>query len=230
MKAFLSFLLFVLTFYYTSVVAAEGKIAYAGFNFQRASINLDGFGAISMEEEANGYGLFAGSRLYKNLYLEYGYKDLGEYTASYDYTLGAFRFVESHKVDFSQAIYVGLVLKVSIGEILEDVELNSVLEKVYMHVALGGLLWRAELEMDGNLYDTGSLLSPYGATGDDVGLSNYFEFGVGYRLSENFILTLTMDSYLDVGKGVKLQLLDGSQEEYAGRNVDTVGLGFTYTF
>lgn len=98
--------------------------------------------------------------------MEYGYKDLGEYTASYDFTVGSFRFVESHKVDFSRTIYVGLVAKASIAEILKAFELKPALEKVYAHVALGGLLWRAELEMEGTFYDSGTLLSPYGATGD----------------------------------------------------------------
>ena len=230
MKKLLSFLLFALTFYYTSIVAAEGLIAYAGFDVHQASVNLDESGATAMEDETYGFGLFAASRLYKNLYLEYGYKDLGEYTASYDFTVGSFRFVESHKIDFSRTIYVGLVAKASIGEILEQFELNPAFNKVFVHVALGGLLWRAELEMDGTLYDSGTLLSPYGATGDDVGLSSYYEFGLGYRLSESFILTLTMDTYIDVGRGVELQLLDGSQEEYAGRNVETVGLALTYIF
>ena len=230
MKALLSFLLFALIFYYTSFVAAEGLIAYAGFDAHQASVNLDESGATSIEDETYGFGLFAASRLYKKLYLEYGYKDLGKYTASYDFTVGSFRFVESHKVDFSRTIYTGLVLKASIGEILDDVELNPVLKKIYVHVALGGLLWRAELEMDGTLYDSGTLLSPYGATGDDVGLSSYYEFGLGYRLSESFMLTLTMDTYINVGRGVELQLLDGSKVEYEGRNVETVGLALTYMF
>ena len=230
MKKLLSFLLFALTSYYTSIVTAEGLIAYAGFNVHQASVNLDESGATSMEDEANGFGLFAASRLYKNLYLEYGYKDLGEYTASYDFTVGSFRFVESHKIDFSRTIYVGLIAKASIGEILEQFELNPAFNKVFVHVALGGLLWRAELEMDGTLYDSGTLLSPYGATSNDTGLSSYYEFGLGYRLSESLMLTLAMDTYIDVGKGAELQLLDGSQEEYAGRNVETVGLALTYIF
>jgi hypothetical protein len=225
-----SFLLFSLVFYYTSIVAAEGLISYAGFNVHQASVNLDEFGATSIEDETYEFGLFAASRLYKNLYLEYGYNDLGEYTASYDFTVGSFRFVESHKVDFSRTIYVGLVAKASIAEILEAFELKPALEKVYAHVALGGLLWRAELEMEGTLYDSGTLLSPYGATGDDTGLSGYYEFGLGYEISENYILALTLKTYLDVGKGVELQLLDGTKKEYAGIDVDTVGLGFTYMF
>ena len=73
MKKLLSFLLFALTFFYTSIAAAEGLIAYAGFNIHQASINLDEFGATSVEDKATGFGLFAASRLYKNLYLEHYY-------------------------------------------------------------------------------------------------------------------------------------------------------------
>lgn len=229
-KALLSFSLFSLAFCYTSIVASEGLIAYAGLNFNRASINLDGGSATSMEDQANGFSLFAASRLYKKLYLEYGYKDLGEYSASYDFTKGSFRFLESHKVDFSRTLYTGLVLKASIGKILEQYKLNPAFDKVYIHAALGGLLWRAELEMEGSLYDSGILLSPYGAIGDDIGLSSYYELGLGYQLHENFILTLTVDTYINVGRGVELQRLDGSREEYEGRNVETVGLGLTYMF
>ena len=113
---------------------------------------------------------------------------------------------------------------------LDDFEVNPFLENVYVHVALGALFWQAKLEMDGTLYDSGTLLSPYGATGDDTGFSHYYEFGLGYRLGKSFVLTLTVNSYVDVGKGVEMQLRDGTQKEYAGMDVDTVGLGFTYMF
>jgi hypothetical protein len=229
-KTLLSTLLFTLIFNYTSIVRAEGIIAYAGFDIHQASINLDETGATSMEDEANGFGLFAASRLYKKLYLEYGFKDLGEYSASYDFTVGSFRFVESHKVDFSRTLYAGLVLKASIAEMLDALGLSKALDKVYVNIAAGGVLWRADLEMEGSLYDSGTLLSPYGATGDGDGLSGYYEFGLGYRIGENFILSLTADTYIDVGKGVELQLLDGSKEEFAGRNVETIGLGLAYMF
>ena len=229
-KTLLSLLVFVLTLYYTSVVEAEGLISYAGINVHQASVDIDEFGAISKEDKSIGFGLFAGTRLYKKLYLELGYKDLGKYTADYDFTVGSFRLVESHKVDFSQSIYAGLVLKSSIGEMLDDFEVNPFLENVYVHVALGALFWQAKLEMDGTLYDSGTLLSPYGATGDDTGFSHYYEFGLGYRLGKSFVLTLTVNSYVDVGKGVEMQLRDGTQKEYAGMDVDTVGLGVTYMF
>jgi hypothetical protein len=229
-KTLLSLLVSVLTLYYTSVVAADGLFSYAGFNVHQASVNMDDFGATSIEDETYSFGLFAASRLYQNLYLEYGYQDLGGYTASYDFDVGSFRFVESHKIDFSRTIYVGLVAKASIAEIMKAFEFKPVLEKVYAHVALGGLLWRAELEMEGTLYDSGTLLSPYGAKGDDTGLSGYYEFGLGYQLGESYILTLTLNTYLDVGKGVELQLVDGTKKDYAGIDIDTIGLGFTYMF
>jgi hypothetical protein len=230
MKTLLSFLLSAVTFCYASIVASEGLISYAGINVNQASVNIDESGATSIEDKSTGFGLFAASRLYKNLYLEYGYKDLGRYTASYDFTLGSFRFVESHKLDFSNSIYAGLVLKASLGEILDGFELSPGFKKVYLQAAVGGLFWQAKMEMDGTLYDSGTLLSPYGATGDDSGFSDYLEFGLGYQISEKFILTLTMDTYFNVGRGVELQLLDGTREEYAGMNVDTVGLGLTYMF
>lgn len=229
-KIILSFLLFTLTFYYTSAVTADGLFSYAGFDVHQASVNLDEFGATTIEDESYGFSLFAASRLSKNIYLEYGYKDLGEYTASYDFTLDSFHFVESHKVDFSQTIYLGLVLKASIADILQAFKFKPALEKAYMHVAFGGLLWRAEMEMDGALYDSGTLLSPYSATGDDTGLSGYYEFGLGYLPGKNYMVTLTFNTYLDVGKGAELQLLDGSKEEHPGINVDTIGLGLAYMF
>jgi hypothetical protein len=174
--------------------------------------------------------VFAASRLYKKLYLEFGYKDLGEYSADYDFTVGSFRIVETHKVEFSRTIYAGFVLKPSIAEILSVFELKPVLDRVYVQLAVGGLLWRAELEMEGSLYDSGTLLSPYGATGDDTGFSGYYELGLGYQISEHFILALTADTYIDVGEGVELQLLDGSKEESSGKDVETVGLSLSYMF
>lgn len=228
MKLLPPVLLFTLIISYTTIVVAGGFISYAGFNIHQTSVNLDEFGATSIEDEATGFGLFAASRLNKILYLEYGYRDLGEYSAEYDFTVGSFRFIESHKVDFSQSLYAGFVLKASIGEILNKHKYN--LDKVYLHAALGGLLWRAQLEMDGELYDSGTLLSPYGATGDDVGLSSYYELGLGYGIGEKFLLTLTFNTAIDVGKGTELQLDDGSQQEFDGKNVEAIGLGLVYLF
>ena len=230
MKVFLRFLIFVLMFCSTSVAMAEGLFAYAGINYNRASINIDETGATSVEDEANTFKVFAASRLYKNLYLEYGYQDLGEYTASYDFTVGNFRFVESHTVDFSQSLYTGLVIKTSIGEMLEQSGFSPALEKVYVHLGIGATLWKADLGMEGELFDTGTLLGPYGATGDDIGLSSYYEFGLGYRLTASLLLTLSMETHVDVGKGLELQLLDGSKQEFEGRNVENIGIGITYMF
>ena len=69
-----------------------------------------------------------------------------------------------------------------------------------------------------------------GATGDDTGFSGYYELGLGYRISENFILAIIADTYVDVGKGTELQLLDGSKEEFSGKDVETVGLSLSYMF
>lgn len=229
-KALRPFFLFSLILTYASNAAADGIIAYTGFSVHQASVNLDDFGATSIEDEATGFGLFAASRLYKKLYLEYGYKDLGEYSASYDFTVGSFRFVESHKLDFSKNIYAGFVFKATIAEMMEAIGVKPVLEKVYFNVALGGLLWRAELEMEGELFDSGTLLSPYGATGDDTGLSSYYELGLGYGIGRRLILSLTLNTFVDVGRGAELQLLDGTRQEFEGRNIDTVGLGLIYMF
>ena len=147
MKSLLSFILFALIFFYTSIVAAEGLVSYAGINIHYASVDIDTFGATSTEDTSIGFGVFAASRLYKHLYLEYGYKDIGKYTADYDFTVGSFRLVESHKIDFSQTIYVGLTFKASLGEIIEGLDVNPGVEKVYLHAALGALLWRANMEM-----------------------------------------------------------------------------------
>ena len=232
-KTLFSLLLFTLVFFNSADATADIMPSYAGVNIQRTSISLDGFGATSLEDIANAYGVYAGSRLYKNLYLEYGYRNLGKYTANYDLTLGAFRFVENHKLNFSQNIYLGFVLRIALGELFrndEEVERDSFIEKLHIHFSLGGLLWRTEFEMDGNLYDTGILLGPYSAIGDDVGLSSYVEIGVGYELNESYILTLTANSYLHVGRGAEMRLHDGSMDEFEGRNINTVGLGIIYMF
>jgi hypothetical protein len=229
-KTILSFLLSTLTMLYTSAITADGLISYAGLNIHYSSVNLDEFGATSLEDDSVGFSLFAASRLYKKLYLEYGYKDLGKYTADYDFTVGSFRLVESHSADFSTNIYTGLVLKASLADIFDGVELSSGLGKVYLHAGLGALLWSAKLEMSGELYDSSTLLSPYSGSGDDNGLSHYFELGMGYELNTKLILNLIFSTYFDVGRGIDLQRHDGSQEEYSGIDIDTASLGLTYSF
>ena len=225
-----SFLIFVLILFCSSVSLAEGLFSYAGFNVHQASLSMDDFGTTSIDDESYGFGLFAASRLYKNLHLEYGYNDLGEYNADYDFTLGSFRFVESHHVNISQTVYAGLVFKSSISDIFYAYEMSPAFSKTYVHIALGGLFWRTQIEMEGDLYDSGTLLSPYGATGDDTGLSSYFELGLGYGIGKHYILTMIFNTYFDVGKGVELQLRDGTKKEYDGLDVDTVGLELSYMF
>ncbi len=225
-----SCLLFALLFQYAPIAPAEGIFSYAGFTVHQASVNLDASGATSIEDEASGFGLFAASRLYKQLFLEYGYRDLGEYSADYDFTVGSFRFVESHKLDFSQSLYAGLVFKSTIADIMQALGFKPALDKVYLQAALGGLVWRARMEMSGELYDSGTFLGPYGATGDDVGLSSYYEVGLGYGIGEHWILALTLSTAVDVGRGTEMELLDGTRQEFPGRNVETIGLGLAYSF
>lgn len=225
-----AFLLFALVFQSAPVATAEGIFSYAGFTVHQATVNLDASGATSIEDEATGFGLFAASRLYKQLFLEYGYRDLGEYSASYDFTVGSFRFVESHTLDFSRSLYAGLVFKSTIADIMQALGFKPTLDKVYLDVALGGLLWHATMAMSGDLYDSGTLLGPYGATGDDVGLSSYYAIGAGYGIGQHWLLALTLSTAVDVGRGTEMQLLDGTQQEFSGRNVETIGLGLTYMF
>ena len=229
-KTILSFLLSALTMFYTSAISADGLFSYAGLNIHYSSVNLDEFGATSLEDDAVGFSLFAASRLYKKIYLEYGYIDLGKYTADYDFTVGSFRLVESHSTDFSKNIYTGLILKASLADIMESVEPDSGLGKLHLHAGAGALLWSAQLEMSGELYDSDTLLSPYSGTGDDNGLSYYFELGMGYQLNTKLILNLIFSTYFDVGRGIDLQRHDGNQEEFSGIDIDTASLGLTYLF
>jgi hypothetical protein len=226
-RAFLGFTLMLSS---TSIAMAGDLFSYAGLSYNRAMINIDDFGATSIEDEDNTFRIFAASRLYKSLYLEYGYQDLGDYTASYDYNVGNFRFVESHKVDFSQSLYASFVFQSSIAEILEAFSMNPALEKVYLRIGAGGSLWKADVEMDGEVYDTGTLLDPYGATGDDYGLSSFYEFGLGYRAGEKILLTFSVETHVDVGEGVELELADGGTQEFDGRNVEKISLGISYIF
>lgn len=215
-------LLVVLLIGHASVAKAGEIIEYIGVNLNQASINIDSFGATSIDDESSGYKLLAASRLSKHFFLEYGYQDLGEYKASYDFTVGTFRFVESHSLNFSQSIFVALKARSNLGRILS--------ENVSIHFELGAMLCQTELEMNGYLYDSGTPFAPYGASGDDISLSGYYGFGLGYRLNKRIILTLNGDIYLNVGKGVKLQHLDGSQKEYAGRDIESLGLSLSYMF
>ena len=229
-RSFQSFLLLTLCLLFAPVTFAEGLFSYAGFNAHYSSVNLDEYGATSLEDDNFGFSLFAASRLYKKLHLEYGYKNLGKYEADYDFTVGSFRLVESHRTDFTKNIYAGLVLKASLAELLDGIELNAGLGRLYLHAGLGALFWNAELEMSGDLYDSGTLLSPYGATGDDSGFSHYFELGLGYGLSSELVLNLIFGTYFDVGRGIELQRLDGTQEEFDGIDIDTISLGLIYSF
>ena len=69
-KTILSFLLSTLTMLYTSAITADGLFSYAGFNIHYSSVDLDEFGATSLEDDSVGFSLFAASRLYKKIYLE----------------------------------------------------------------------------------------------------------------------------------------------------------------
>ena len=229
-KTILSFLLSTLMMLYTSVVTADGLFSYAGLNIHYSSVNLDEFGATSLEDDAVGFSLFAASRLYKNIHLEYGYKDLGKYSADYDFTVGSFRLVESHKTDFSKNLYAGLTLKPGMADLFEGIEPDNGLGKLYLHAGLGALLWSSKLEMSGELYDNGTLLSPYSGTGDDNGVSYYFELGLGYKLNTSLMLNLIFSTYFDVGRGIDLKRHDGSTEEFSGIDIDTASLGLSYSF
>ena len=147
-------------------VSAENAIAYSGISLNRTSIQLDKAGALSSNDNAATSRIFAATKLNQHQYIEYAIQDLGKYDAQYDFTVGNFRFVESHDIDFSKTLSVGLITRVSLNKLinqleleLEDEQLNDNLgyDRFYFHLGIGALLWRAELEMKGLLYDTGTL-------------------------------------------------------------------------
>ena len=103
-------------------------------------------------------------------------------------------------------------------------------DRFYFNLGIGALLWRAEFEMEGLLYDTGSPYSPYGATGDGRGISEYYQIGLDYKLGHSYMLSITFNKYINVGKGSDLLLLDGNKSSYEGRTIEALGLNLSYMF
>lgn len=215
-------------------VSAENVIAYSGISLNTTSIQLDKAGALTSNENAVASRIFAATKLNQHLYLEYAIQDLGKYDAKYDFTVGNFRFVESHDIDFSKTLSVGLITRISFNEFIThlDPELkdDSVHDQFYFNLGIGALLWRAELEMKGLLYDTGTPYKPYGATGDGMSVSEYYQIGLDYKLDKSYMLSITFNKYVDIGRGTNLCLLNGGKSRYAGRTVETLGVNISYMF
>jgi len=217
---------------------ADGPIDSLSIQISQSTISIDSFGSTSIDDKAITYKVFATSIINKNLAVEYGFMNLGKYKASYDITAGKLQFIESHTIDFSKTMFASLKLGTSINDMQSpgaDVSPHNMpaspsRNDFYLSVKAGILLWQANLDMEGRMYDSGSLYDTYGASSDDNGFSTFYGIGIERGFSNNLIVGLNWDLYNKVGEGAKLKNIDGSTQKYSGRSVESIGLTFTYVF
>lgn len=221
---------FILTSY-SSISLAKNPIDYLSLQIGENSISIDSFGATSIKDTSLSYKLFAVTNINNNLMVEYGFMNLGVYKANYDISVGTFQFIEKHKVDFSKSLFtsikLGSIIPYRYSDYKTDYPPN---DKFYFYLRLGAVLWQADLEMDGYMYDSGSPYGPYGATSHDRGLSTFYGIGAEYKFTKYFIFSLNWELYSKVGDGATLKYIDGTTKKYSGRNVESIGLGVTYIF
>ena len=63
-----------------------------------------------------------------------------------------------------------------------------------------------------------------------MSVSEYYQIGLDYKLDSSYMLSITFNKYVDIGRGTDLYLLNGGKSRYAGRTVETLGLNISYMF
>lgn len=220
-------ILFVLTmsffFYACDGWADEDEIEksgldYIGIGYAKGSIGIRDMGVHNADDEDRLYKIFIGTGLNNDFGLEYGYGNLGKYSAHYQYSVGTFDFNESHRIHFDESYFISLIGRTSF-----DNPLN-------MYIKVGMTYWKAEIKMDGFMYDAGLPSGPYGTSGDGRGLSYFIGTGIDFTINENSLIRLELERYDNVGKGVKLKFTDGTRSDFDGKDVDLIGLALLFKY
>jgi hypothetical protein len=221
----LIWLAFLLAISFTSNAAADGLLDSIGISYQYASIELDKSGALSTEDTSHAFKLFASKTLHRYINLEYGYQSLGTFSADYDFTVGNFRFVESQTLDLEQNLFTGL----SVGDYISWSSLPDG-HGIRPKVLLGLLLWNADVQTNGELYDTGVSQGNYNVSGSDYGLSHYLGAGIEYDFGGDLLLSI--DVVVNVNVGADLEMVDdnGSTQQFVGKDVLVGSIGMIYRF
>ena len=228
--------------YYHVVITAVISASYIGpsladspldtlsLQISQSSISIDSFGAKSVNDKAQSYKLYASSKINNNVFIEYGFMNLGKFEAKYNISGGGLQFIESHTVDFSKNLFSSIKVGTTISGIpsytvnetpRDSVSLYPPKNEFYFSAKVGVLLWQANLDMEGKIYDSGSLYDSYGASSDDYGFSTFYGIGIERGFNNNLIFGLNWEFYNKVGKDAVLKNIDGSTQKYSGRNVES---------
>lgn len=225
------FLLLVAITSYSAFLQAETNTTSLNLSLTHNAIKISDFGAVSMDDSSTGYKLYITTNISEYFSIEYGLQSLGEYTAEYDITVGTFQFLESHSIDFSKSLFAALRLTASLKDTLTDMEDRpDFLDSTYLYFKAGVTIWEAELNMDGFMYDAGTPYGPYGAHAKETGISTYYGFSIGYQASAHMVISIGWELHKNFGKGIELEYLDGSTDEYSGKDIKVIVIDVSYVF
>jgi len=207
-------------------VKRESPRGYVGLSLGAGSITIDHTGVSSSHLVDATYSIFGGNFLFKYLSIEYGLATLGNYSADYQLTSGAFNASEHHEIKFDRSAFVALV-----GWLPERVSQKAKLPAdLRLYGKVGGSYWHAKLQMSGQLFESGTFLNSYGSNGEGSGISPLYGLGLDYRIGVHAAVRLDWTIFSRVGQGTKVQMSDGTQSSYGGKSVAVVGLGVVYSY
>lgn len=169
-------------------------------NADSIDIDFDTPPSFESDDQDTVYKVFGGITYGSNLALEFGYGDLGEYTAR---EAG----VIETKLD-PTALYLTAIGKVSVHP------------KVKLFGRLGLAYWATDLALTDFTDST---------TADDNGVDPVVGLGFEWRMSDRLDLRVEWEQFQNVGQDTKASIPAGTLE-LNGNDIDIFGIGFTYSF
>jgi hypothetical protein len=208
----------------TPVLRSASYRGYVGLSLDYATMSIDQQGVTSSHLGDPTYSIFGGTRLIRFLSIEYGYAPLGSYSADYAINTGSFNISEHHEVKFQRSLFASAVgwLPASVRW-LRWLHLKNP-DQFQLYGRIGVSYWHAKVEMSGQTLESGVLVNSYSGHGDGNGVSPFVGLGLHYRFAGDTALHFDWTGYDGVGKGVKVKLSDGTEQDFGGRSLSVFGL------
>ena len=188
-------------------IFAQDQDNYFGIGVGRATADFDTTGADQVEDSDTAIKLLFGFKNTENSAVEIAFADLGEASAHFTIA-GVGEETDRFEAKAISVVYLG------------SMEISPTLS---FFGKIGFAFWMLDASADGVIFGT-----PISGSGSGTGFDPTFGIGLAFGISDNSLIRIAFERYLNVGKGVTVTFPGLGSVDLDGADVDVIGVSIIF--
>ncbi|MCH8313824.1 MAG: outer membrane beta-barrel protein [Nitrospinae bacterium] len=184
-------------------IFGQDQEKYFGIGFGTSTIDIDTTGADQVKDSDTAIKILFGFRNTENSAVEIAYADLGEASAHFTFA-GVGEETDRFEAKAISVVYLG------------SMEISPTLS---FFGKIGFAFWMLDASADGVIFGT-----PISGSGSGTGFDPTFGIGLAFGISDNSLIRIAFERYLNVGKGVTVTFPGLGSVDLDGADVDVIGV------